>query len=141
MKGIATALFLLLPVIGVTADYHTPKPGDPLRKTLLDALRVDVEEELGQEVLFKIDDLRVSSEWGFLSGRPLTKSQGPIDYSRTKYAQAVRDGAFDDWICALFVKENGHWFVAAYVIGATDVPYVAWPENYGVPREIVFGEQ
>jgi len=132
-------LLLSLTSVCIAQTYLTPQPGDPLRKKVLDALRPQVEDALGQEVLFKINDLRVSKRFAFVSAQPLTKSHEPIDYSRTKFAEDVKDGSFDDWLCALLVKEDGEWSVAAVEIGATDVPFMGWPEAYGVPRDIVFG--
>jgi hypothetical protein len=135
------ALLVLLTSVCMGQTYSTPQPGDPLRGKVLDALRPEVEEELGQEVLFKINDLRVSERFAFVSAQPLTNSQEPIDYSKTKYAEDVKEGIFDDWLCALLVKEDDKWNVVALEIGATDVPFVGWPEAYGVPREVVFGRE
>lgn len=141
MGKFGAVLAILLSSLCSAANYSTPKPGDPLRSEVLDALRPRVENEVGQEVLFKIDQLRVSPRFAFLTAQPLTKSQEPIDYSKTKFANSVREGLFDDWLCALLEKKDGEWKVLACEIGATDVPFVPWPEAFGVPREIIFGEQ
>lgn len=141
MIRILLASLLVFTSVCIAQTYSTPQPGDPVRKKVLDALRPDVEEELGQEVMFKINDLRVSKRFAFVSAQPLTSSQEPINYSKTKFAEDVKEGIFDDWLCALLVKEGAKWNVVALEIGATDVPFVNWPEAFGVPREVVFGSE
>src|SRR5262245_32169727 len=45
---------------------YTPEKGSPERKAIVDALRVPVERKLRQEVIFKIDHLKVMNGWAFL---------------------------------------------------------------------------
>ncbi len=127
--------------LATAEEFTTPKPGSALRKEVLNAFRNPIENDLNQKVLFKVNDLRVSGRWAFINAQTLTPAQNEIDYTKTKYAEDVREGFFDDWICALAEKVGGKWKVHVFIIGATDVPYVAWPETYGVPRDIVMGRQ
>ena len=114
----------------------TPAKGSAERKGILDALRVPVQRELNTKVQFKIDSIKTQSGWAFIRGVPQQTSGAKIDYSKTKYAEQVRQGMFDDWIGALLRKKNGKWTVVTYVIGATDVAYEPWPKQYGAPRAI-----
>ena len=59
-----------------------------------------------------------------------------MDYRGTRYEELQRDGVFDDWVCALLRREGGRWRVVAHSIGATDVVYATWPEDYHAPRAI-----
>jgi hypothetical protein len=132
--------FVLLSVIGLTAFAqsrpYTPPPGDPERKAIMDALRTPVERELRRRVIFKVDHLNVQDGWAFMRGAPLQPDGAPMDYRGTPYQQAMDNGAFDDWICALLHRRGGEWRVLQYVIGATDVVYEGWDHRFGAPPAI-----
>ncbi|MEO0444969.1 MAG: hypothetical protein AAF191_02715 [Verrucomicrobiota bacterium] len=131
----------LLPAVSL-GEILSPKPGDPLRKAVLDSVRKPVEQELNQEVLFKVHNLRVSDQWAFFTGLPLTKvGQKRIDYSRTKYAEAVEADMFEDWVCALLKRKGNKFVVVEYYIGATDNVYSPWPSQYGASMALVYGEE
>jgi len=131
-------LFILFVAAGVVSAQgtNTPAPGSAERKAIADALRAPVEKELKQKVVFKIDHLKVSGDWAFLRGVPQRPGGGKVDYSATPYRQRIEDGVFDDWICALLRKRAGKWQVVKYVIGATDVVYEGWDEEYKAPSSI-----
>jgi hypothetical protein len=108
--------------------------GDVLRKPLLDALRGAVEKDLGQPVQFVVSTLRVQGHWGFVIATPQTKAGQPIDYAATHYAEAMADGVFDGGtVFALLRSDGSQWSVKAFVVGPTDVAYLAWPEQHGAP--------
>ncbi len=121
---------------GTAAVPHVPEKGSVERKAILDALRVPVEKQLKQPVVFKIEHLKVQDNWAFLTGRPQSSDGSAIDYSNTVYHDAVDSGAFDDGIVALLRQVNGKWKVVQYVIGATDVPYVDWDKKHRAPKGI-----
>jgi hypothetical protein len=136
-------LFLPALVIVVAAagaapaqEPYTPPAGSAERRGIADALRAPVEKELKQKVVFKIDHLKVSGEWAFLRGVPQRPGGGKVDYSTTRYRQAIEDGVFDDWVCALLRRKGSKWQVVKYVIGATDVVYLGWDEEYKAPSAI-----
>ncbi|HET9786538.1 MAG TPA: hypothetical protein VFP47_05370 [Pyrinomonadaceae bacterium] len=124
----------LKPGSGVTP--HVPEKGSAERKAILDALRVPVEKQLKQPVVFKIDHLKVQNHWAFLTGRPQNSDGSAIDYTNTVYQEAVDSGAFDDGIVALLRRTGVKWTVVQYVIGATDVPYENWDKKYRAPKGI-----
>ncbi len=115
---------------------YTPERGAAERKAILDALRVPIEKQLKQPVIFKIDHLKVQSGWAFVLAQPQRPDGGSLDYSGTIYQEAVDAGAFDDGVIGLLRKTNGRWRVVQFVIGATDVPYVDWDKKYRAPRAI-----
>lgn len=114
----------------------TPKPTSIERKQILDALRAPVEAELKKDVVFKVDHLKVSGDWAFMRGVPMQPGGKSMNYKGTPYEAAIKEGAFDDGICALLRLEKGKWRVVTYVIGATDVPYVGWDEEFHAPSQI-----
>ncbi|HJQ67485.1 MAG TPA: hypothetical protein VKA70_00825 [Blastocatellia bacterium] len=129
------ALLLHFPGLPQNAAY-TPKPNSVERKQILDALRSPVESELRKAVVFKVDHLKLQSGWAFMRGVPQQRSGKKMDYSGTPYEEAIKEGAFDDWVCALLHKEKDGWRVVKYVIGATDVPYEGWDKEFNAPPDI-----
>lgn len=120
-----------------TGSVRTIGKSDPLRKPLLDALRGPIENDLGQPVQFVVGTLRVQGAWAFVIATPQTKTGQPIDYSRTHYAQAIADGVFDGGtVFALLKSDPGAWSVKDFVIGPTDVAFLAWPEQHGAPEKL-----
>ena len=141
-KPVAVAsLFVLItlfgaPAISAQSRPYTPDKGSAERKAITDALRVPVERKLKQEVIFKIDHLKVQNGWAFLMGTPRRPDGGQIDYRNTPYAEAQKAGAFDDGVMALLHKVGGQWRVVQYVIGATDVAYLGWDRKFHAPSAI-----
>lgn len=130
-------LFCASHLAAAQSEVLTPNPGSPLRVALMDAVRMAVEPELKQNVVFKIDHLRVENDWAFMRGVPQKPDGGPIDYKQTKYQAAIREGMFDNNICALIHKKaNGEWRVVDFALGATDVPWVGWADQHGAPKTI-----
>ncbi len=92
------------------------------------------------EVSLDVETLLQNDEWAFISGLPLTAAGQPIDYSQTKFATAIREGYFDDGFVALAKRKRegvDDWELTALSLGATDAPFVSWPEQFGVPKELV----
>ena len=131
-------LLLLLAAASVASaqSAYTPEKGSPERKAILDALRIPVERDLKQKVVFVADNFKVQGNFAFVSGIPQNSSGGDPDYARTKYADQVDSGAFDNNFFALLKKTGGKWRVAAYAIGCTDVCYAYWWREHRAPKAI-----
>ena len=114
----------------------TPKAGSAERKAMMDALRVPVQKFLKQRVIFVVNRLNVQRGWGFVIAVPEQPNGKPIDFSHTRYAAAVRAGAFDGQAIGLLKKSGNRWRVVTYNIGATDVVYEDWDRKFGAPRAI-----
>ncbi len=113
---------------------HTPQGKE--RKAILDALRKPVEKELKQKVQFKVQDFRATRDWAFMFGVPQQPNGKPVNYRKTSFKDAFESDAFDDSISALLHKVKGKWKLVVHVIGATDVPWVDWPKEFGAPKTI-----
>ena len=125
-----------IPVKTKSVGLHTPAAGSSERKAILNALRVPVERQLKQSVVFKVQRLTVDRGWAFALGQPIRPNGKPVDYKKTPYARALKDGFFDDSFSALLHSSGGSWRVATYNIGATDVEWVDWDTKYGAPPAI-----
>jgi hypothetical protein len=132
------AILLLLAFSSVAAaqSAYTPEKGSPERKAILDALRLPVERDLKQKVVFVADNFRVQGNFAFVSGTPQNSSGEDPDYARTKYADQVDSGAFDNNFFALLKKTAGKWRVTHYLIGCTDVCYADWWRRFRAPKAI-----
>lgn len=49
---------------------YTPEIGSAERKAILEALRIPVERELKQKIVFAADHFKVQGSWAFVSGSP-----------------------------------------------------------------------
>lgn len=115
------------------AVYEPPK-GSAERKAILDVLRVPVERDLKQKIVFIADDFKIQGEWAFVGGRPTTPTGDDPDLKNTAWAE--QEDMFDDNFFGLLRKRGGKWRVVAYALGCTDVCYVDWWRRYRAPRAI-----
>lgn len=127
-----------LPAFAATAPLREIGRDDPIRRVLLDALRPTIERDLGQKVIFVVDELRLQGDAAFAMVRPRQPDGAGIDFTRTRYAADIREGVFDgERTAALLRRRNGVWRVLEFVIGPTDLAWEAWPQQYGVSRQLV----
>lgn len=139
-SGLSLALILSLLATAASAQDgpHTPKAGSAERRAITDALRAPVEKELKTRVVFKVYQLKVQDGWAFLRGVPQRPNGKPVDYTRTEYKERIDLGMFDDGISALLQKKGKRWVVVKYEIGATDVSYLGWADEFHAPA-LIFG--
>ncbi|MGD9589029.1 MAG: hypothetical protein AB7Q37_01815 [Pyrinomonadaceae bacterium] len=123
--------------IGLAAQsIYTPARGSAERKAILDALRVPVERDLKQKIVFSAENFNVMGTWAFIGGEPQRSGGSRPDYRGTRYWDAVLDEMFDNNIFALMRKTGGRWRVVTYAIGCTDVCYADWWRRYRAPKAI-----
>lgn len=115
---------------------YTPEKGSPERKAVLDALRVPIEKELKQKIIFTVDHMGVQGTWSFVSGTPQGANGGRPNYDGTPYTEALESGAFDNNYFALLRKTGGKWKVVTYAIGCTDVCFADWWKTHKAPKAI-----
>ena len=132
---------LLSCFVAITApaqDVHTPAPGSEERKAIMDALREPFERDLRQEVIFKVDMLRVSEDWAAVRVTPQRPGGGKIDYSRTHYREQMEADVFDPSGEALLQMDGGpeSWKVVKWRFGQTDSELSNWIKKYGAPESL-----
>lgn len=115
--------------------WYEPERGSAERADILNSIRPAIEAQLGGDVEFVIEDLRVSDGWAFVIADPQRPGGQKIDIYDTSFAQ---DAEFMDGlrVYALSREKNGRWYHIDNVIGPTDVAFEPWPQFYGAPREI-----
>ena len=132
----AAAVIIFAVAASLAQTVYTPQKGTAERQAILDALRIPVEKELKQKIVFVADNFNVSGNWAFLGGTPLAPGGGQPDYRRTPYQEAKDADMFDNNFFALLKKTAGKWRVVRYDIGCTDVCYADWHRRYKAPKAI-----
>lgn len=117
-------------------SMRTPAKGSAERTAILNALRVPVEKELKQKIVFSLQQFNVSGNWAFLSGEPQGTNNAKPNYKNTEYKNAIDAGMFDNNFFALLKKTGGKWKVVTHAIGCTDVCYLDWWKDYKAPKAI-----
>ena len=135
------ALALILPVLfcahALAQRAHTPAAGTEERAAIMDALRIPVEKDLKQRVIFKVERLRVAGDWAYARVSPTQPDGDEIDFSKTKYRKQVELGAFDPQGEALLRLDDDGWTVLEWAFGGTDVASATWSEKYDFPESIL----
>lgn len=139
MRRAFSFFFVLMVSLGLAAlqPPTTPKAGSALRKAILDSLRAPVEKKLKQKVVFEVQKLNVVGDWAFMQGTPRQPNGKPINYKNTEFAEAIKEGAFDDGVMGLLQKSAGKWKVVEVAIGSTDYPAPYWIEQHHAPKSLL----
>jgi hypothetical protein len=132
----AAGMAMMFAAAAAAQGVYTPAKGSAERKAILDALRVPVERQLRQTIVFNVEHLRVRGGWAFVGGDPQKPGGGEPNYRGTPYWSARQAGAFDNNFFAVLRKTGGRWRVVTYAIGCTDVCYATWWRDHGAPRAI-----
>jgi hypothetical protein len=128
-------LLALLPVLGFAAEKpHTPKPGSKERTDILNAIRDPLEDALHQEIIFRVEHLKVQDGWAFLIGTPRTKADKAIDYKKTRFKWEAEE--MDEILVALMRFKRGRWYVVTHGLFSTDVWWIGLDKDYKAPSAI-----
>jgi hypothetical protein len=137
-KLILSLVLLILGVAGATAQSVTQPPqGSRLRKELLDAARPVFERETDGPVEFVVHRLNVMGEWAFGDVFLQRPGGGRIVWSKTKFAEAEKYGAFDPGGSFFLLKQSGsNWTVVEFATGPTDVAWDSWRQDRHLPGQL-----
>lgn len=124
---------------GNVGGLQKPKPGNPLRKAVLDGLRPVIQKDLGQKVVFIVGDIRVVEDWAYVQVTPVQTNSKPIDFTKTRYKEAIDEGFFDgSTTYALLRKQGEQWVTMTFQVGPTDVCWMGWSEApYNAPGRVL----
>ena len=115
-------------------SIYTPAKGSPERAAILNVLRVPVERDLKQKIVFVTDNFKVQGNWAFVSGDPQTPSGGKPNLKGTAWDGS--EDLFDNNFFGLLRKSGGKWKVVTYALGCTDVCYADWWHRHKAPKAI-----
>ena len=79
---------------------------------------------------------RALGRWAF-GDVLLQRPRGKIDWSKTKYAEDEKNGAFVPGGSFFLLKHSGaNWTVAEFATGPTDVAWDSWRHDYQLPSQL-----
>lgn len=136
MRWLTSILFLLSSshcIINAQTVYQ-PTKNSSERAAILNVLRIPIEKDLRQKIVFVVDALNVRGNWAYVGGRPRTPSGKSPSLKKTVFEG--QEDMFDDNFSGLLKKSGGRWKVVAYAIGCTDVCYADWWSRYKAPKAI-----
>ena len=91
--GAALATFCLCTSLQAADANLTPRPGTPIRKAVLDALRLEVKRIHGLDVVFVVRHLNVKDGWAWVHTQP----QSPDGLHRYEDVAALLQLQDDAW--------------------------------------------
>jgi hypothetical protein len=122
------------------ASSSEPPVGSSGRREVLEALRPSVEADLSAPIGFRVSRIEVVGDWAYVSCIP-TRGREPLDWSKTKFADAHAKDMMSDMVLALLYREpSGGWRVIEYALGPTDVAWEYWIAEYRLPRTLFLPE-
>lgn len=123
------------------ATPAAPAPGvdDEQTQMLLNVLQPVVGEEVGQPVSLQPTTVNIRDEWAYVVAQIRNGDGTEIDWTSTNLASRYENGAMDTGggVHALLKNENGAWTVLEHVIAPTDVAWIEWAGEHGVPADIL----
>lgn len=129
-----SCLFSITTSITSAQNVYTPENGSAERKAILAALRVPVEKDLKQKIVFVVGDVKSNGNWAFIGGSPKRPDGGDPDLRGTMFEEY--GDAYDHNFFGLLRKTGGKWRVVTYAIGCTDVCWLDWDSQFKAPKAI-----
>lgn len=117
-------LALCASISSAALAWQEPQRGSATRAALMDAIRPHVEWELGQPVVFVVDELRVAGDVGLAFLSPQRPQAMPINLQSTP---GMRRGSLEPdqmdgvAVAVLYRKLRNTWVAVHHSIGATDL--------------------
>jgi len=127
----ATLLILAIFTFAIAhAEVYEPKPGTPLRKAIMDAMRVPISKHIGKTVEFS-GELKVSGDWARFGGNVAPKD-GKAPKNETAQSELELD------FFALLQKMDGEWKVLSWGFSGDISAYEAAKQKYPqAPKDLM----
>ena len=119
-------------------NFTTPARGSKDRSSIMDAARIPVAGDIGQQVIFTGARLRSNGVWAYLEATPLNPDGSALNWNLTNFSEMWQDDMMSDIVMVLLHKSNGTWQVVDHVVGPTDVYWYGWLEQFGLPESMFF---
>ena len=138
---------------GTTSMHNALQPAaiqalqqdSPEYRSLVDIASAPLREAFGDRVALHVEKLDRAGAWAFLQGRMQAPGGGRPDYADTDYAERAAQGGMSDVYVALLKRDGetsagndgGAWHLVDHAIGPSDVAWLAWPREHGVPPALL----
>ncbi len=103
--------------------------GTELRKELFNLVRPKLEAIAKQPIKFQ-GNMKAYRNWALFTGQSLDKDGKPVAYPDLGNSDTV----------ALWLRTVDGWKLVDFSGGHSDVFYLIWTEQYGVPRALIYRE-
>lgn len=117
-------------------EYYTPAKKTHERNAIMNAARTPVSRALRQKIIFAVSVLRSDGHWAYLQAVPHRPNGKKLNWSRTPYANDWKNDVMSDVVMVLLRKDGRRWKAIDHVIGPTDVHWVGWLDQYGLPKAL-----
>ncbi len=117
-------------------NYYTPARKTRERRAIMNAARIPISKALRQKVIFVVSVLRSDGRWAYLQAVPHRPNGRKLNWSRTPFASDWKNDAMSEVVMVLLRKDGRRWKAVNYVIGPTDVHWIGWLDQYGLPKAL-----
>ncbi len=119
-----------------SGKIHNVRRGSKERKQIMNAARIPISRELGQRVIFLTSIVRSNGRWAYLQAEPRRPNGRKLNWATTPYARDWKNDMMSDIIMVLLRRDGRRWKAVEYIVGPTDVFWIGWADQYGLPREL-----
>jgi hypothetical protein len=144
MRALLLSLAFVAACSPPATTIEAPEPpaapsADATTQALVATLTPVVSRSIGQPVSLRVSTTNVRDEWAFVIAQPRQPDGSPIDWSSTSLSRRAAAGVLDGdgTTYALLKNEDGAWTVLEHAIGPTDVAWIEWASEHGVPADIL----
>lgn len=124
--------------------YPTPvslPEEDPVRTTLAALAARQARQAVGKDVELDLQAVDRSGRWAIVQARLLDPGGAALSLQDTPFAEAAAAGGVSDLAVVLFRlegdPEGNDWAVVDQAILPTDVAWLGWPQEHGVPSQLL----
>src|SRR5690606_1831711 len=115
--------------------------GDPVHGELVALAAAQVRGALGKEVELDLQAVDRCGHWALVHARLRDPGGGPLSLHDTAFAEAAAAGGVSDLAMLLFRNPAGadgeDWEIVDRAILPTDVAWLGWPQQHGVPSQLL----
>jgi hypothetical protein len=111
--------------------------GSPQRAGILDAVRPLFIVETGGPIEFVVNTLNTMDGWAYGDVQLQRPGGVPIDWSKTKFAEANAQGAFEAEHSLFLLQDTGNgWTLVEFAVGPTDIAWDWWRQQHSLPQDL-----
>ncbi len=134
-------------VIGATSAWADPAPpgtpsqivdpATPEGVSIVEPAVDTLSATLGKPVRLAVRRLNVADDWAFVYASMTDPGGEPFDYTGTAYDEADAHHTKSRTYAGLLRRNGNTWAIVDQAIGPSDLAWGGWPQQYGVPWELI----
>jgi hypothetical protein len=125
------------PILAGSDTVVRVERGSPQRAGILDTVRPLFIVETSGPIEFVVNTLNTMDGWAFGDVQLQRPGGVPIDWSKTKFAEAYAAGAFEAQHTLFLLRDTGGgWSLVEFAVGPTDIAWDWWRQQHGLPETL-----